>query len=133
MPLTITHVPRVRPHKWVGGHTFEYEFDLEMPINSHYQAEPTPKSSPVKLHKAPSTLEPASPAMEPNKAGKAKKPKRARLTQEELKEHRRQCAVKRRQKRKERGICIDCPNRAAEGQTRCPDCVEKRRNSRRDN
>ena len=120
-------------HKWVGGHTFEYEFDWEMPVNPHYQAERVPKSSPVKPRKAPSALEPAPPAAEPSKAGKAKKPKRARLTPEELKERRRQRAVKRRQNRKERGICIDCPNRAVEGQTRCSDCVAKRRNSHSDN
>ena len=117
----------------MGGHTFEYEFDLEMPVNPHYQAEPTSKAKPVKSRTTLPTLEPAPSVTKPSKAGKTKKPKRARLTPEELKERRRQRAVKRRQNRKERGICIDCPNRAVEGQTRCTDCVEKRRNSRRDN
>ena len=115
----------------MGGHTFEYEFDVEMPVNPHYQAEPTPK--PIKPRTYLPSLEPASSTTKPSKDGKTKKPQRARLTPEELKERRRQRAVKRHQTRKERGICIDCPNRAVEGQTRCPDCVEKRRNSRRDN
>ncbi len=84
----------VPPHKWVGGYTFEYEFDLEMPVNPHYQAEPTPKAKPVKSRKALPTLEPAPSATKPSKAGKTKKPKRARLTPEELKERRRQRAVK---------------------------------------
>ena len=106
---------------------------MEMPVNPHYQAEPAPKSKPVKSRKAPSTLEPAPSATKPSKAGKTKKPKRARLTPEELKERRQQRAVKRRQNRKERGICADCPNPAVEGQTKCPDCVEKRHNSRRGN
>ena len=117
----------------MGGHTFEYEFDLKMPVNPHYQAEPTPKAKTVKSRNALPTFEPAPSATKPSKDGKTKKLKRARLTPEELKERRRQRAAKRRQNRKERGICIDCPNRAVEGQTRCPDCVEKRRNSRRDN
>ncbi len=125
--------PWMSPHKWVGGHTFGYEFDLEMPVNPHYQAEPTPKAKTVKSLNALSTPEPAPSATKPSKAVKTKNPKRARLTPEELKKRRRQRAVKRRQNRKERGICIDCPSRAVEGQTRCPDCVKKRRNSRRDN
>ena len=124
---------RVSPHKWVGGHTFEYEFDLKMPVNPHYQAELTPKAKIVRSRDALPTFEPAPSATKPSKAGKTKKLKRARLTPDELKERQRQRAAKRRQNRKERGICIDCPNRAVEGQIRCPDCVEKRRNSRRDN
>ena len=115
----------------MGGHTFEYEFDVEMPVNPHYQLKSTPKAKPAEPRNSLPSLEPAPSTTKPSKAGKTKKPKRARLTPEELKERRRQRAVKRHQTRKERGICIDCPNRAVEGQTRCPDCVEKRRNSRR--
>ena len=76
---------RTAPHKWVRGHTFDYELDLDMPINPHYQAEQAPESSPLKSHKTPSTLEPAPDTSKPTKAGKTEKPKRARLTPDELK------------------------------------------------
>lgn len=64
------------------------------------------------------------------KAVSAPKPKRVKLTPEERKERARTRASATRQQRKRDGLCRDCPNNAIEGQTRCADCAEKRRQSR---
>ena len=119
----------VPPHKWVGGHTFEYEFELDMPVNSHYKAQPAIKSQPRKRgkHEASSESASVSSAANSGKAAKAKKPKRARLTPEELRERRRQRAAAERERRNSLGLCGDCANTAIAGQTRCPDCAEKHR------
>ena len=57
---------------------------------------------------------------------RAPKPK---LTDEQKRELRRVRAAEERQRRKELGLCRDCPNVAIEGQTRCPDCAERHRQS----
>ena len=122
----------VPPHKWVGGHTFEYEFDLDMPVNPHYMTKPAAKPKTKRSRKTSAKPEPAPAPAKPvsTKASKASWPKRARLTPVESKERKRTLKSQRRQNRKEQGLCIDCPNKAVEGQTRCPDCAEKNRNRR---
>ncbi len=52
------------------------------------------------------------------------------LTTEQKRERRRVRAAGERQRRKELGLCRDCPNVATEGQTPCPDCAEQHRQSR---
>ena len=66
-------------------------------------------------------------AVKRKSATRAPKPK---LTEEHKRELRRVRAAEERQRRKELGLCRDCPNVATEGQTRCPDCAEKHRQSR---
>ena len=48
----------------------------------------------------------------------------------ERREHHRLHAQERRRKAKELGLCKSCPNPAKPGQTRCPTCAEKHRESR---
>ena len=116
----------------MGGHTFEYEFDLEMQVNSHYVTKPAAKRKAKRSRKTPAKPEPApTPAKaDSTKPRKASTPRRARLTPLERKERKRTLAAQRRQNRKEQGLCVDCPNKAVAGQTRCPDCAEKHRNRR---
>ena len=40
-------------HKWVGGHTFEYEFDLHMAVNRHYSAKPAVETKADKSQEGP--------------------------------------------------------------------------------
>ncbi len=119
-------------HKWVGGNTFEYEFDLDMPVNPHYVAKPAAKPKAKHSRKTSAKPEPSpAPAKPENtKPPKASTPKRARLTPFDRKERKRTLAAQRRQNRKKQGLCIDCPNKAVEGQTRCSDCAEKHRSRR---
>ena len=49
----------------------------------------------------------------------------------ERKEYRRLLAQERRRKAKELGLCKSCPNPAKPGQTRCPTCAERHRESKR--
>ena len=35
--------PRMSPHKWAVGTTFEWEFDFPITTNPAYEAKPTPK------------------------------------------------------------------------------------------
>ena len=79
------------PHKWVVGSTFEWEFDLPMPVNAAYQRKPEPKPKAKKTRKAAKARTAARGAAEPattrtlqQKA--SRKPKRVRLTPEERKE-----------------------------------------------
>ena len=48
----------------------------------------------------------------------------------ERREYYRLHAQERRRKAKELGLCKSCPNPAKPGQTRCPTCAEKHRESR---
>ena len=119
----------------MGGHTFEYEFDLDMPVNPHYvtkpAAEPKSKRSRKTASKPESSPAPAKPdRSKPSGRSKPSSPKRARLTPFEREERKRTLAAQRRQNRKEQGLCKDCPNKAIEGQIRCSDCAEKNRNRR---
>ena len=119
----------------MGGHTFEYKFDLDMPVNPHYVTKPAAKPKAKRSRKTSTKPEPSPvPAKaenaKPPKTYKAGIPKRARLTPLERKERKRTLAAQRRQNRKKQGICIDCPNQAVAGQTRCPDCADKNRNRR---
>ena len=52
---------------------------------------------------------------------------RTPLTAEQQRERNRKQAAERRQRLKDNGRCVSCPNNAIDGQTRCPDCAEKHR------
>ena len=123
----------VPPHKWVGGHTFEHEFDLRMTVNRHYLTSPPTKPKAEKNPKGSTTASSKATATEPAKQPKSQKAKRARLTPYERKERDRKEAAQRRQNRKEQGLCKDCPKRATLGHTSCADCAEKHRLTRRAN
>ena len=111
----------------MGGHTFEHEFDLPMTVNPHYSAKPAVEPKAQKSQKG--TGKPKSTITQTEAANPAngKRPKKARLTPDERKELNRKASALRRQSRKARGLCKDCPNRAAEGHTRCAACAEKHR------
>jgi len=74
------------------------------------------------------TVKKGSGTVKRKNATRAPKPK---LTDEQRRELRRVRAAEERQRRKELGLCRDCPNVAVEGQTRCSDCAEKHRQSRK--
>ncbi len=73
------------------------------------------------------TVKKGSGTVKHKSATRALKPK---LTDEEKRELRRVRAAEERQRRKELGLCRDCPNTAIAGQTRCADCAERHRQSR---
>lgn len=52
---------------------------------------------------------------------------RTPLTAEQKRERNRQRATERRQRQRENGLCVSCPNKPIEGQTRCPECAERHR------
>ena len=83
------------------------------------------KSRTRKVSKQPTKK--AASAVKRKSAIRAPKPK---LTEEQKRELRRVRAAEERQRRKELGLCRDCPNCAIAGQTRCADCAEKHRKSR---
>ena len=123
----------------MGGHTFEHEFDLPMTVNRRYSAKPSvePKADKPSVEpKADKSQEgPAKPKSTTTQTKAAKpvngtRPKKARLSTYERKESNRKASARRRQKRKEQGLCKDCPNRATLGHTRCADCAEKHRLAR---
>lgn len=116
----------------MGGHTFEYELDLDMPVNPHYVTKPATEPKAKRSRKTSTKPQPSRAPAKPDctKPPKASTPKQARLTPSDRKERKRTPAAQRRQNRKEQGLCIDCPNKAVEGQTGCPDCAEKHRNRR---
>ena len=70
---------------------------------------------------------PASPSQGHPKTHTATKPKKPRLTEEEKRARNRKRAAERRRNNKEKGICVRCPNKPIEGQTRCAECAEKHR------
>ena len=103
-----------------------------MPVNSAYQPKPEPKQKAKRTRKAAkartSTRSAAKLATTRNAKPKAsKKPKKVRLTPGERKAR----AAGERRKLKVLGLCKDCRQHAIPGQTRCPDCAEKHRQSRR--
>ena len=68
---------------------------------------------------------------QPSPRGRVGKPAtkagRTPLTAEQKQEHSRKRATERRQRQKENGLCVGCPNKPIEGQTRCTECAEKHR------
>ena len=104
-PANAEHNPHTRA---IGG-TFEFTFILPKPANSGGRR-PKPRQA-------------AKPSRKAN-AGTAKStgPK---LTEEQKRELRRVRAAEKRQRRKELGLCKDCPNEATKGRIRCPDCTKK--------
>ena len=120
----------VPPHKWVGGHTFEHEFDLPMTVNPHYSAKAAVEFKADMGQEGPAKPESTTTQTKAAKPANSKRPKKARLAPHERKERDRKAAAQRRQNRKELGLCKDCPKRATLGQTRCVDCAEKHRLAR---
>ena len=81
------------------------------------QLKPVPRHEAQQSLRRPGTPNPRHP----------KKPKKVRLTPGERKAR----AAGERRKLKVLGLCKDCRQHAIPGQTRCPDCAEKHRQSRR--
>ena len=116
LPLLIyngdtTQPPLSRPI----GSTFEHVFVLPMPTNP---GNPRPRKPKITTpgHKQPNTT---------SKPKKPTQPKRPKLTPDQKKEFTRVRAAEERQRRKELGLCRECPNQTIKGQTRCPDCAKK--------
>ena len=125
---------RVPPHKWAVGTTFEWEFDFPVNPNSAYDREPEPKRKTSRSGKTAAARTPGRKVSKPTttaaKPKASKKSKRVRLTPEERQERGRARAVEKRSKLKEQGLCRDCRQPAIPGQTRCPSCAAKHRQSR---
>ena len=111
----------MNPHTRAIGGTFEFTFILPKPANS---GNPRPKKP---KHTKP---RPKTRAGSANRKS-AIKPAKPRLTEEQKRELRRVLAAEDRQRRKELGICKDCPARAIKGKTRCPKCAEEHRQAHR--
>ena len=110
----------------IGG-TFKFTFPLPKPANegnTRLHKSKAPKPGP----KSRADVAQSKPAAKTARTNIT--PKRVRLTPEERQERARARAVEARNKLKEAGLCRDCRQRAIPGQTRCPDCAEKHRQSR---
>ena len=115
----------------------EWEFALPMPVNSAHQSKPSEATSPESA-----TPKPAPQSKTDNPSGaKAKATQEAkrqgrqeydgqRNQTPERRQHRRLLAQERRRKAKELGQCRNCSEPSIPGQTRCPTCAEKHRESR---
>ena len=64
------------PHKWVGGHTFEHEFDLPMTVNRHYSAKAVVEPKADKSQEGPPNLSLRQLKLKPPSQRMAKGPKR---------------------------------------------------------
>ena len=82
----------------MGGHTFEYKFDLEMPFNSHNVTRPAAKPKAKKSWGRSRSMKPdsLSAVAKPAKASNASAPKGPRLTTFERKERDRKLAAPQR-------------------------------------
>ena len=108
--------PRTRA---IGG-TFEFTFVLPKPANAGN----------TRPHKRKATKLAPKTRADVAKSKPATKATRTTLTDEEKREFRRVRASEDRQRRKELGLCKDCPTKAIEGQSRCADCAEQHGQSR---
>ena len=99
------------------GSTFQFTFILPKPANSGNTRPKKPK------HTKPGRKTRAGTANHES----ATKPAKPRLTEEQKRELRRVLATEDRQRRKELGLCKDCPARAIKGKTRCPSCAARHR------
>ena len=104
------------PHTQVIGDTFEFTFILPKPANSgggrpkaRHATNPTRK-----VRKSTSGRETISKANRPH------------LTEEQKRELRRVRAAEERQRRKELGLCKDCPSKTINDRTRCNDTLAER-------
>ena len=111
---------KVPPHTRSIGSTLHHVFVLPMPANAGNTKSRVRKTS-------KKTVKEESSASKRKSTTRTLKPK---LTDEQKRELRRVRAAEHRQRRKELGLCRDCRKVATEGQTRCPDCAEKHRQSR---
>ena len=130
------------PHGWAIGHTFEYTSDLPKPDNAgnrSTKAKQKPSRKPQRKNTSKSTQKAGKPAHcpEPTPAEtEAKREKRLehdrrRNQSEERREYNRSYAQEQRRIAKEASKCRDCSKPAIPGQTRCPTCAERHRQSRR--
>ena len=101
------------------GSTLHHVFVLRMPANAG-----NTKSRTRKVSKQ--TTKKGAGANKRKRAVRAPKPKHTDDQKRELKRVR---AAEERERRKELDLCRDCLNSAIAGQTRCPDCAEKHRQS----
>ena len=124
---------RCCPHTRVIGRTFEFTFNLPKPAKA---GGGSPSRGKTRSSRKGSSAQgndnvPAPQPKNGTRANKARpsapKPKKAQLTPEQRKAHRRTRIAQRRQRRKERGLCRDCPNPAVPGHIRCADCAHTNR------
>ena len=138
------------PHPRVEGRTFEFSFPL--PGNAQAKKKRSRAADPGKntgskarknhregsagTTRCPQELNGNSTSQEApsddaeDQRKKFRKYDRARSQTPERMEYRRLLAQERRQKAKELGKCKSCSNPAKPGQTRCPTCAEKHRESK---
>ena len=120
------------------SHTFQYTIDIS----------PPPKKTKTKPTRKAKVKKPPKPKVTKAKSKVKKPPKqRTRITEEERaqrrrayeqarsqlphrKERNRVEAKERHRQAKELGLCRTCASPAVPGQTRCQDCIEKRRPQR---
>ena len=118
------------PHEWAIGRTFTFTITLPEPSNAGGRppsrskpAGKTPRKSSPKAQLTKQRLEPADTAGVDTKRGNPLK--------QEQKERAKKNAQEKRRQAKEFGLCRDCPNPAIPQQSRCEQCAEKHRVSRR--
>ena len=123
------------------GHTFEFSFPIPKPANAGNSSKNQKKTAGKSFKKNPkarNTTEAApnprtepDPSLAEDRKRKRAEYGRARNQTPDRKEYQRVRAQEQRRKAKELGLCKDCSEPAIPGQTRCPTCAEKRRESRR--
>ena len=115
-PCACTRGRKRRPPqtRTVGG-TFEFTFILPRPANVN-NTRPRKRKATTPIQKV------QADAAKHKTARPAKRPLLADEQKQELRQIR---AAENRQRRKELGLCKDCPNEAIKGQSRCSSCHEK--------
>ena len=126
-PVGVTHTE---------GQVFQYTIDLNKKRTGRRQLDREEKKAPVKTI-AKEQLRKPLPRKTPEEIADAEEKRQvarrvyeqARNRNTERREYNRLYAQEKRQKAKELGKCRDCSKPTIPGQTRCPTCVDKHRQS----
>ena len=106
-----------RVKRYVAQHSFQIQHRKRNKPSSDLKATKAVRTGPAKKSRSP----------------KGSRPKRTPLTPEQKRQRERDRWKDRYERAKSLGICRNCDNPAIPGQTRCEDCADKHRVSRRAN
>ena len=137
---TYARTTPVPPPPRAVGHTFELSFPIPKPANAGNSSKKQKKTAPKPSREnpkgrsttkaAPSRPPEPDPSLAEDRKRKRAEYEQARSQTPERMEYQRLLAQEKRRKAKELGKCRSCSNPATPGQTRCPTCAEKHRQSR---
>ena len=119
-------------------HTFQYTIDLSQQKANKSKVKPQRTSkaksrarTQTKAKLGPKPTTPRAPVSPEERARRQHGYEESRNKRPERREYNRLRAQELRRSAKELGICVDCPNPAKTGETRCPTCAVAHRQSNR--